>query len=51
MKIKELFSDPSKWAQGHYGLTAEGDTCFGSDPDAVCFCLSGAVSRILAFVP
>jgi hypothetical protein len=45
MKLKELLSSPDKWIQGHYALDAEGDVIDAQDPDAVCFCLQGAIRR------
>lgn len=44
MKIKELLTDESKWTQNAFGRDAEGLACFSGDPDAVCWCLLGAMT-------
>lgn len=45
MKIKELYSDPSKWAKYHLAQNKNGGTISPSDKDAVRFCLIGALIR------
>ena len=45
MKVKELFSDQTKWTQGAYAKSKNGTHLFSCDPTAVCFCLYGAISR------
>lgn len=42
-KIKELFSDSSKWTQGEYAKDAKGNMVWVDSPKAVCWCLEGAV--------
>lgn len=45
MKLQELFTDESKWCQGAIAKNAKGDnTCF-NDPEAVCWCLLGAILK------
>lgn len=43
MKIRELFSDESKWTQNSYARDKNGDATSYNDSDAVCFCLAGAL--------
>ena len=43
MKVKELYTDPSKWTKNAFARTKDGTPCYSSNPDAFSFCLSGAV--------
>lgn len=45
MKVKELLTDESKWTKGVYARTAEGHRADSSKPEAVVFCLLGAIHR------
>src|SRR6266508_1642683 len=45
MKINELLSDKSKWTQHAYARLPTGEPCASSHPDAVSWCLLGAVNR------
>lgn len=46
MKVRELFSDPSKWTQGASGRDSTGSFVLDKDLDkAVCWCLYGAIAR------
>ena len=45
MKLTELLSDKSKWTTKAWARDAEGTPCLISSESAVCFCLSGAISR------
>lgn len=42
----EVLSSPDKWVKGAYGLTEEGGVVWGTHPDAVQFCLTGAFQRV-----
>lgn len=44
MKVKELFSDESKWTKGAYSRDSRGETTDVLDYEhAVCWCLRGAI--------
>ena len=45
MKIKELLSDPSKWTQGKIARDSSMNEIHPNDPQAVCWCLIGAVRK------
>jgi len=40
---RALIATPEKWTRGAFGRTADGTPCSSGDPDAVAFCLSGAL--------
>lgn len=42
-KIKELFSDKSKWTQGAHARNKYGESVSSRHVDAVCWCLVGAL--------
>lgn len=41
----ELLRDPERRVTGRYGERADGQSVCGTDPDAVKFCLVGALER------
>ncbi len=43
--MKELLSDPTKWTQGESARDEHGNKCSALEPQAVCFCLLGAMNR------
>lgn len=43
MKVRELYTDESKWTQGAFARTKYGSGCPRIRPEACCFCLLGAV--------
>lgn len=43
MKVRELFSDESKWKQGVGSTNSAGEKVPYDDPTAVCWCLLGAI--------
>jgi hypothetical protein len=45
-RITALFSDPGNWIQGTFAMDKMGDFVCANHPDAVCFCLSGALLRM-----
>lgn len=45
MKVRELLSDKSKWTKRAYARNAKGEKIESWNPDAVCFCLKGAINR------
>lgn len=45
MKIKELLSDKSKWCQKHCALDVNGIPAESISPEAVCWCLFGAMRK------
>lgn len=44
-KIKNLFSDRTKWTTGYLARDANGTACHVSSKDAVSFCLLGAIEH------
>lgn len=46
MKIKDLYSDESKWTKGAYAKTSEGYFTYSRDGGAVCWCLAGAALKV-----
>lgn len=45
MKVKDLLTYESNWVKGVYAKTAEGRNASYCDPDAIRFCLLGAINR------
>lgn len=45
--VKELLNSPERWTKESYGRNANGMPVMGNDPRAVCFCLLGAVDRVV----
>ncbi len=43
MLLSELLSDESKWTKGVTARDKDGNICNSKDPNAVCWCLFGAV--------
>lgn len=46
---KAIITDPSKWTQGYYGRTDDGEIIEADRPEAVCFCSIGALHRVGQF--
>ena len=46
MKAYELLSTPDRWCKGNWAKDARGQVTKASGPDAVCWCLTGALWRI-----
>ena len=45
MKAYELLSDESKWCQGDFARDVHGEAVNSHSPEAVRWCLTGALSR------
>ena len=45
MKVKELLSDESKWCQGPIARSLSGRSVSYNNPNAVCWCLWGALHK------
>ncbi len=43
MKIKDLYSDSSKWTKAAWARNKKGETTYSFSPTAYCFCLSAAI--------
>ena len=43
MKVRELLSDESKWTKGNWARTGDGLGVYYECPEAVCWCLDGAI--------
>lgn len=46
MKLKELFTDESKWTKGSYARDQDGLTVDPQNDKAVCWCFRGAMYKI-----
>ena len=42
---RTVLTDPARWTQGEFARKASGIGTTSMNPEAVCFCLLGAVSR------
>lgn len=40
---RALIDTPDKWLKGHWARDADGGQVFPTNPDAVCYCLVGAI--------
>lgn len=49
MKVRELFTDESKWTQGHAARNEKGERVWYKSPEACCWCLVGAINK--CYVP
>jgi hypothetical protein len=45
MKVSELLDTPDKWTQWWFARDKGGRAVEANDPEAVCYCLMGAVKR------
>ena len=45
MKIYEFYTDKSKWTKGAEARDFEGHFVFFDAPEAICFCLFGAIYK------
>jgi len=43
MKVRDIFTDPSRWCRITYAITQDGVLCHPGEPQAYSFCLVGAV--------
>ncbi len=44
--MRELLSAPERWCQGDYAKDSLGEPCDPESNRAVCWCLSGAASKV-----
>lgn len=48
-RVLELYGgDPTRWTQGANARDANGNKCEPEEPQAVCWCLVGAVTRVVS---
>ena len=47
IKARSLIEKPENWLQGSFSCDAEGNHCFATEENAVCFCSLGAVERAI----
>lgn len=45
MKVKELLSSADRWCKGHYAIDVNDEPVSYYHPEAVKFCLSGALEK------
>ncbi len=46
-ELRSLLSDESRWAQRNFAYRANGVPTGGTYPEAVCWCVSGAMQKVL----
>lgn len=44
-RVKKLLNSPYKWTKGADARTKDGHPVVQSDPDAVCWCITGAITH------
>ncbi len=42
-KIRDIFADPNRWCKRRFAQDAQGNPVLIQDPNAVCWCLAGAL--------
>ena len=45
-KAADLLEPEGSWTKNHYALTKDNAEVSWNDPEAICFCVEGAISRI-----
>jgi len=43
MKVQDILTDEGKWTRGHFARNKDGKSVDKFSPDAVCWCLWGAI--------
>lgn len=46
-ELRKLLEDPRRWTKGTFARNIEGFEVSASNPDAVCWCLEGAIAKIV----
>lgn len=46
--VRVVLREPRYWTQGFYARNAKGDRRYPDAPDAICFCIVGAIRRAAA---
>jgi hypothetical protein len=46
-KARELLTARERWTKGHFARTAKDERCQYDDPKAACWCLAGAIARVI----
>lgn len=49
MKAYELLNKPEKWTRGALGRWPNGEPCWATNDDTVCWCALGAIERCYGF--
>ena len=47
--MRELLATPDRWTRSFEARDSNGIECMYCDPDAVCWCLSGAMLKVISF--
>ena len=47
-ETRELLSDPERWTKDGFARDGDDQPTHWADPNAVCWCLGGAISRVSA---
>lgn len=50
-KAKDLINTPTKWCKGALARNAKGDPVYECSEEAVCFCATGALRKVLRETP
>lgn len=45
VSVRELFSEEKRWTQGQYAMRESRTWASYDSPDAICWCLQGAIMR------
>lgn len=45
-EIEDLLSVPERWTKGYYAKTASGLNVSADNPQAVCWCIYGAIEKV-----
>jgi hypothetical protein len=45
MKVSDVLTDGSKWTKGRYGEDVNGENCGSRSPNAIRWCLAGALLK------
>ena len=51
MKVRELFTDASKWTQGPSAKQSDGTPCSEYSAEACSWCLAGAINKCYDDIP
>jgi hypothetical protein len=47
LAVRELISEPTRWCVEDYARTADGEGTYGNDSNAVCWCIWGAIDKVV----
>lgn len=47
-RMDKILDEPKKWVKGEYAKDHDGVGTYSTDPEAVCWCMVGAMNKALA---